>query len=170
MIFNSTLLLNYLSFQHYMQDPSVFDSGILFNKPSKIHLVPVSKPHILSWLRAVGVYLWKRTDPEDLSGNVGDPVLLQRVAFGVLHQICDGTGSTKLHHQLVERTGDAENDCGRVHTHRITQTHIIILPSARGARLVNTTFKAFKVSGNRESRKANEKKATAVSGNRKQQG
>lgn len=44
---------------------------------------------------------WSRgSDPEDLSGDVGDPVLLQRVAFGVLHQICDGTGATELHHQL----------------------------------------------------------------------
>lgn len=51
---------------------------------------------------------WRGTDPEDLSGDVGDPVFLQCVAFGVLHQICDGTGATELHHQLEERTGGAE--------------------------------------------------------------
>lgn len=46
--------------------------------------------------------------PEDLSGDVGDPILLQRVAFGVLHQICDGAGTAELHHQLEERGGDTE--------------------------------------------------------------
>lgn len=46
------------------------------------------------------------SDPEDLSGDVGDPVLLQRVAFGVLHQIRDGAGAAELHHQLVETTAE----------------------------------------------------------------
>ena len=46
-----------------------------------------------------------QTDPEDLTGDVGNPVLFQCVAFGVLHQICDGPGATELHHQLEERTG-----------------------------------------------------------------
>lgn len=38
--------------------------------------------------------------PEDLPGDVGDPVFLQLVPFGVLHQVRDGAGTTELHHQL----------------------------------------------------------------------
>lgn len=52
---------------------------------------------------------WKcRSDPEDLSGDVGDPVLLQCVALGVLHQVRDGTGATELHHQLDRAAGETE--------------------------------------------------------------
>lgn len=69
----------------------------------------------ISWTQLVKMP-WEGTDPEDLSGDVGDPVLLQRVAFGVLHQIRDGTGAAELHHQLEETTGDAEKS-GRLHTH-----------------------------------------------------
>lgn len=45
------------------------------------------------------------TNPENLPGDVGNPVLLQRVAFSVLDQICYGTSATELHHQLQEWTG-----------------------------------------------------------------
>lgn len=64
------------------------------------------------------------TNPEDLSGDVGDPVLLQCVAFGVLHKVCDGTGAAELHHQLEERAQDSEKTVNNL-SH--TQTHHIFL-------------------------------------------
>lgn len=44
--------------------------------------------------------------PEDFSGDVGDPVLLELVSFSVLHQVCDGARPTELHHQLQETHTD----------------------------------------------------------------
>lgn len=38
--------------------------------------------------------------PENLSADVGDPLLFQRIALGVLDQVCDRAGSTELHDQL----------------------------------------------------------------------
>lgn len=38
--------------------------------------------------------------PQDLSGDVRDPVLLERVPLGIFHQVCDGPRPTELHHQL----------------------------------------------------------------------
>ena len=38
--------------------------------------------------------------PEDLPADVGDPLLLQRVPFGVFDQIRYRAGTTELHHQL----------------------------------------------------------------------
>lgn len=38
--------------------------------------------------------------PQDLPGDVGYPVFLQRVALGVLHEVCDGSGPTELHNEL----------------------------------------------------------------------
>ena len=64
----------------------------------------------------------KRTDPEDLSGDVGNPVLLQCVALGVLHQICDGPSATELHHQLEEREDTEKNVDVYTHTHTHTHT------------------------------------------------
>lgn len=49
----------------------------------------------------------KSTHSEDLSRNVGDPVFLQAVLC-VLHQVCDGAGSTELHHQLQWDTKSKE--------------------------------------------------------------
>lgn len=40
------------------------------------------------------------THPENLPADVGDAVLLQGVPFRVLHQVCHGTSTTELHHQL----------------------------------------------------------------------
>lgn len=60
----------------------------------------------------------QRPDPEDLPGDVSDPVLLQCVAFGVLHQVCDGAGATELHHQLEETRRETQR-------RRCTHTHAI---------------------------------------------
>lgn len=40
------------------------------------------------------------THPKDFPADVGDAILLQRVALGVLHQVGDGAGAAKFHHQL----------------------------------------------------------------------
>lgn len=40
--------------------------------------------------------------PEDLSADVGDPLLLQRVPFGVFDQIRHRAGTAELHHQLYK--------------------------------------------------------------------
>lgn len=40
------------------------------------------------------------TYPQDLSGDVGYPVFLERVALGVLHEVCDGPGPAELHNKL----------------------------------------------------------------------
>lgn len=37
---------------------------------------------------------------EDLPGDVGNPVFLQLVPLGVLHQVRNGAGTTELHHKL----------------------------------------------------------------------
>lgn len=50
--------------------------------------------------------------PEDLSGDVGYPVFLELVPFGVLHQICDRTSSTELHHQLSEQVQNMNDQEG----------------------------------------------------------
>lgn len=52
----------------------------------------------------LGFYVWRWTNPENLPGDVGNPVLFQRVPFRVLYQICDGTSATELHHELEEST------------------------------------------------------------------
>lgn len=38
--------------------------------------------------------------PQYLSGDVSYPVFLQRVPFGVLHEVCNGPSPTELHHKL----------------------------------------------------------------------
>lgn len=45
-----------------------------------------------------------RSHPEDLPADVGDPLLLQRVPFGVFDQIRYRAGPTELHHQLQTHT------------------------------------------------------------------
>lgn len=40
------------------------------------------------------------THPEDLPADVGDPLLLQGVALGVLDQVGDRAGTAELHDQL----------------------------------------------------------------------
>lgn len=50
--------------------------------------------------------------PEDLSGDVGYPVFLELVPFGVLHQVCDRTSSTELHHQLSEQVQNMNDQEG----------------------------------------------------------
>lgn len=40
------------------------------------------------------------TYPENLSADVSGPLLFQRVALGVLDQVCHWAGSTELHDQL----------------------------------------------------------------------
>ncbi len=40
------------------------------------------------------------THPQDLPGDVGDPVLLERIALGVLHEISDGPSPAELHDEL----------------------------------------------------------------------
>lgn len=49
--------------------------------------------------------------PQDLSGDVRDPVLLERVALGVLHQVRDGPRPTELHHQLRAETHTVTHTC-----------------------------------------------------------
>lgn len=43
--------------------------------------------------------------PEDLPADVGDPLLLQRVPFGVFDQVRHRAGAAELHHQLHRQTG-----------------------------------------------------------------
>ena len=50
--------------------------------------------------------------PEDLSRDVGDPVLLQCVSLGVFHQVCDGASTTELHHQLHTHTNTRTTNKG----------------------------------------------------------
>lgn len=42
--------------------------------------------------------------PQDLPADVGDPLLLQRVPFGIFDQVCDRAGPAELHHQLHTNT------------------------------------------------------------------
>lgn len=41
--------------------------------------------------------------PEDFPGDVSNPVFFERVPFGVLHKVCDGTSPAKLHNELRGR-------------------------------------------------------------------
>lgn len=56
--------------------------------------------------------------PQDLSADVGDPLLLQRVAFGVFDQVCDWTSTTELHHQLQTFTESKKKNRQKVDQHR----------------------------------------------------
>lgn len=42
----------------------------------------------------------EKAHSENLPRYVGDPVFLQLVPLGVLHQVCDGASTAELHHQL----------------------------------------------------------------------
>lgn len=51
--------------------------------------------------------------PEDLSADVGDPLLLQRVPFGVFDEVCHRAGPAELHHQLHTQK---QRNCTDYHT------------------------------------------------------
>lgn len=57
--------------------------------------------------------------PEDLPADVGDPLLLQGVALGVLDQVGDRAGTAELHDQLRTHTctvSDSSGGGGRLHS------------------------------------------------------
>lgn len=41
--------------------------------------------------------------PENLSGDVGYPVLLQSISFCVLHKVCNRACTTELHNKLQKK-------------------------------------------------------------------
>lgn len=99
---------------------------------------PKYDSHVLTGLAPAWIFTGKlildlnldptSTYPENLSADVGGPLLFQRVSLGVLDQVCHRSCSTKLHDQLqtdkVRRGID-----GLQSTRNILQNIIIITTS-----------------------------------------
>lgn len=71
--------------------------------------------------------------PEDFSGDVSNPVFFECVPFGVLHKVCDGPSSTKLHNKLQGREDRWKQSHPRLSTHPSQNTQPRhLLPSTSG--------------------------------------
>lgn len=73
----------------------------------------IDQKQLLAELQA-RLHLWKTVSvfssgadhypyPENLSGDICYPVFLQSIPFCVLHKVCDGACSTKLHNKLQNK-------------------------------------------------------------------